>query len=172
VNHFPLPPKALLAILIGLGCLAACGSSTSPAPTNAGSSTLSVATTTLGPVLVDSSGYTLYYFLPQRGGVASACDSTCLATWPPLPASSSQTKTAALPGSLGAIVIPGGQREVTYNGWPLHRYSGDSAPGQTNGNGILNMWFAATPSTTATATSPVSPRPHPALTPTPNPYNY
>jgi hypothetical protein len=42
--------------------------------------------------------------------------------------------------------------EVTYNGWPLHTYSGDTGAAQTNGNGVSGMWFAATPGTTSTAT--------------------
>ena len=42
--------------------------------------------------------------------------------------------------------------EVTYNGWPLHTYASDTAAGQTGGQGIMNMWFAAMPGTSATST--------------------
>ena len=44
--------------------------------------------------------------------------------------------------------------EVTYNGWPLHTFAGDTAAGQTNGQGIGSQWFAAKPGTTATRRAP------------------
>jgi predicted lipoprotein with Yx(FWY)xxD motif len=35
--------------------------------------------------------------------------------------------------------------QVEYNGHPLYTFSGDTAPGQTNGEGLFGMWFVATP---------------------------
>ncbi|MBV9257350.1 MAG: hypothetical protein JO215_04975, partial [Ktedonobacteraceae bacterium] len=34
--------------------------------------------------------------------------------------------------------------QLCYNGHPLYTYSGDTSPGQTNGEGIGNKWFVAT----------------------------
>ena len=68
------------------------------------------------------------------------------------------TPTAAIVGVTGTlatapIMLNGATaNEVTYNGWPLHTFSGDTAAGQTNGNGIGGNWFAAMPGTTATST--------------------
>jgi predicted lipoprotein with Yx(FWY)xxD motif len=37
----------------------------------------------------------------------------------------------------------GGSTQSTYQGWPLYTYSGDTAAGQTNGNGV-GTWHAVT----------------------------
>jgi len=146
------------------GCGAAAGSTSSPGTpsTNNGgstSSTISTGTTSLGTVLVDSQGRTLYYFIPEQGGKLGACDASCLATWPPVTVSGSPTSSSGVTGTLGVVSITlngAAASEVTYNSWPLHRYSGDSASGQANGQGIANVWFAAEPATTSTETGATS----------------
>jgi predicted lipoprotein with Yx(FWY)xxD motif len=30
---------------------------------------------------------------------------------------------------------------ITYNNWPLYHFAGDSAPGDTNGQGLNDVWF-------------------------------
>jgi predicted lipoprotein with Yx(FWY)xxD motif len=101
-----------------------------------------------GTVLVDPRGFTLYRFVPESGGKA-VCTGGCAGTWPPLKVGAGATvsSSASLPGKLGTITLPDGTREATYNNWPLHTFSGDSAPGQDNGQGIGGQWFAVTPST-------------------------
>ena len=49
-------------------------------------------------------------------------------------------------GPLGTIATPSGGKQLTYMGWPLYTYSGDSAPGQANGQGSGGIWFAMTTS--------------------------
>ena len=51
---------------------------------------------------------------------------------------------ASLPGVLGVVKNANGT-QVTYNGHPLYTYSGDSAAGQTHGEGFAGKWFVATP---------------------------
>ena len=46
---------------------------------------------------------------------------------------------------LGRIKRPDGTTQVTYNGMPLYYFSGDANPGDTNGQGIGGVWFAAQP---------------------------
>ena len=46
---------------------------------------------------------------------------------------------------LGTITRPDGRIQVTYAGMTLYRYSADSKAGQTNGEGIQNIWFAISP---------------------------
>jgi predicted lipoprotein with Yx(FWY)xxD motif len=164
-----------------LAVLAACGaaattSSSSGTGSGSGTSTsptVSTGTTSLGTVLTDEHGLTLYYFLPQKGGVASACSATCLTAWPPVVVTGSPTSSSGVTGTLStvSIMLNGASvNEVTYNGWPLHTFSGDSASGQTNGQNVDNTWFAAEPGTTAdetgaTTAGTTSSTPPPAATP-------
>ena len=30
---------------------------------------------------------------------------------------------------------------MTYNGWPLYYFSGDAAPGDTNGQALNDVWW-------------------------------
>lgn len=149
--------KAL--ILVGaLTTLAACGGSSSTGTSSSsggggsnGSSTIATGSTSLGMVLTDSRGLTLYYFTPEQGNkVVCASDSSCNGTWPPVTSSSgAPSAPSGVNGTFGVVTLPNGQAEVTFNGWPLHTYAGDSGAGQTNGQGIAGKWFAATPSLTS-----------------------
>jgi predicted lipoprotein with Yx(FWY)xxD motif len=89
-------------------------------------------------ILVDgASGLTLYVFANDAANSGkSACNGSCATTWPPLTVSSGTTPSAGAgaSGKLGTITRDDGTTQVTYNGLPLHHYSGDSAPGDTNGN--------------------------------------
>ena len=157
------------------GCGAAATSPSSPGSGNGGSAspTVSTGTTSLGTVLVDSQGRTLYYFIPEQGGKIGACDASCLKTWPPVTVTGSPTSSSGVTGTLGvvSITVSGvAESEVTYNSWPLHRYAGDSGAGQTNGQNIANVWFAAEPATTSTETGATSGSGSPA-TPTASPTN-
>lgn len=94
-------------------------------------------------VLVTAAGLTLYY---RTTDTASAvCSGGCAGAWPPLIAGSgAPTSTATLAGKLATLTDANGM-QVTYNGHPLYRYSGDAKPGDTNGNKLANIWFVATP---------------------------
>jgi predicted lipoprotein with Yx(FWY)xxD motif len=110
----------------------------------------------VGTVLVDQSGRTLYLFTPEKGSTV-ACTGSCATTWPPVLASSGAQAAAASGGAqssmIGTVPLSGGQQEVTYNGWPLHTYSGDSAAGQANGQGIGGQWFTVTVAGSAAGSS-------------------
>lgn len=100
---------------------------------------------TLGAILTDSSGRTLYVFKNDAPGTSN-CNGNCATTWPPLAApSTTLTSGPGATGALAAITRGDGNRQVTYKGAPLYRYSNDSAPGDTKGQGIGGVWSAATP---------------------------
>ncbi|MBV9101921.1 MAG: hypothetical protein JO198_12875 [Candidatus Dormibacteraeota bacterium] len=147
----------LAGALTALSALAACGGSSSPAASSSGgagssgASTVATGSTSLGTVLTNSQGFTLYYFTPEQGSkVVCAATSACNGAWPPVTSSSgAPAAPSGVSGSFGVVTLPNGQAEVTYNGWPLHTYAGDSGAGQTNGQGIAGKWFAATPGLTA-----------------------
>jgi predicted lipoprotein with Yx(FWY)xxD motif len=50
-----------------------------------------------------------------------------------------------LPRELSTVDNPSGGLQLTYDGWPLYTFAGDSGPGQANGEGVGGVWFAMTP---------------------------
>jgi predicted lipoprotein with Yx(FWY)xxD motif len=133
-----------VAATAALVALAGCGSSTaSPSTSAAGTgSGTTLATTTIsghGLVLVaGSNSMTLYQFAqdtPNSG--TSACTGSCVGTWPPLiiPGGTTPSAATGITGQVGTITRSDGLGiQVVYNGRPLHFYSGDTKPGDANGN--------------------------------------
>ncbi len=103
----------------------------------------------LGKILVDSKGMTLYYFKKDKNG-KSACYGACAQAWPPVTTDGNPVaRNGAMAGKLGTTMRNDGSTQVTYAGWPLYLYAGDSKPGQANGNDITQFgaqWYALTPS--------------------------
>jgi predicted lipoprotein with Yx(FWY)xxD motif len=140
-------PLTALAIA---ACGAAAAATASPPKTSTGASaTVGVANTSLGSILVNSTGRTLYLFKADVG-TKSACSGACATAWPPLLATGTPTAGTGLTASkLGTITRAGGNHQVTYNGYPLYLFVKDQKPGQTTGQGATAFgaaWFALTPS--------------------------
>ncbi len=101
--------------------------------------------TASGDLLVGPTGKTLYTFAKDTA-TASACTGTCATNWPPLvggydPAHGhAPTAGKGVSGTLGTLTRADGAVQVTWNGKPLYYFRGDTAPGQTNGNGLLGEW--------------------------------
>jgi len=106
--------------------------------------TITVADSEVGPILVDQDGITLYIHTLDEGGVAT-CTGPCAETWPPVesPVSPGDDIDAPL---LGATIGDLGTTQATFNGWPLYRYTGDTAAGDVTGQGLDEVWFAVSPS--------------------------
>ncbi len=143
--------------------LAACGSSSSSSTTSSAASTQPAAQTSssssgavvvksasssLGTILVDSQGMTLYHLSGEQNGKFICTSTACLGVWHPLIAPSSGTPTGDV-GSLGTVKRPEGTVQVTYNGTPLYTFTGDQQAGETKGQGIKDVgtWSAVTAST-------------------------
>jgi predicted lipoprotein with Yx(FWY)xxD motif len=109
-----------------------------PAPVAPAAATVMSASTSAGTVVVaGADGKTVYQFNSDVANSGkSNCTGGCSGTWPPLtvPAGTTPTATSGVTGHLGTIVRSDGTVQVTYNGMPLYFYSGDTAPGQTNGH--------------------------------------
>jgi predicted lipoprotein with Yx(FWY)xxD motif len=101
---------------------------------------------TLGDHLVGPDGKTLYLFTKDSPRT-SACSDTCAATWPPLLAGDGGAPTAAagITGKIGTITRGDGRVQVTLSDVPLYTYSGDTAEGQTTGQGFGGFWFVVSP---------------------------
>ena len=82
-------------------------------------------------------GFTLYVFDndPANG---STCNDSCATTWPPLLVTDGTANGVA---NLGTITRNDGSTQATHNGKPLYFYNGDSAVGQTNGQGVGGVWW-------------------------------
>ena len=124
--------------------LAACGSSGTSASYSASahasaSSTASAATAAVGlktakvkgvTVLTNSKGFTLYSFAPDSA-TKSHCNGACATSWPPV----KPATTSAVKAPFATIKRSDGATQLTFHGHPLYTFTGDTSPGQANGNG-------------------------------------
>jgi predicted lipoprotein with Yx(FWY)xxD motif len=164
-----MPRTPLIALFAGLLFVAAaCGSdsddSSSSVTTTAsgaesgstttGTSTVAIADTSLGPVLVDGEGLTLYLFTPDTG-TESTCYDACASAWPALegPATAGDGIDA---GELATTTRTDGSVQVTYFGHPLYFYAGDGAPGDVSGQNVGGNWFVVDASGAAVKDTPAA----------------
>ncbi len=176
-----MPVSVKLAIPLATALLAAaCSSAATASPGSApaaGSSASASATGTVitthagsaGTFLTSGSGRAVYLWA-KDGMNMSACSDACAAAWPPMLATGTLTATGGAKASdLGTIIRTDGTKQATYDGHPLYYFVGDSAAGQTNGQGSDNFgaqwWLVApsgakiTSSDTATASAANAPAP-------------
>jgi predicted lipoprotein with Yx(FWY)xxD motif len=141
------------AIAVSL-LIAACGSSSSSSTTkvaaatppaapasNASASSTDVvktASSSLGTILVDAKGMTLYSLSAERNGKFICTSSACLGAWHPLTISAGSAPSGGV-GSLGTVKRPEGTLQVTYKGMPLYTFAQDTQAGQTSGQGIKDV---------------------------------
>src|SRR5438132_10037390 len=122
---------------------------TAPTPTTASAFTVQTAQAMLNrettTIMTNAQGLTLYYFTPDTAS-KTVCTGSCAQTWPPLlfTGTGKPTASTALPGEVEVYKNANGN-QVIYNDHPLYIYNGDSAAGQTSGEGLFGKWFVATP---------------------------
>jgi predicted lipoprotein with Yx(FWY)xxD motif len=113
----------------------------------------------LGTILVNAKGDTLYTFAPDKKSRVT-CTGGCASVWPP-----AKLPTGAKPVAAGQVrqsllasdPDPTGGLVITYAGWPLYTYVGDTAPGQHTGQALnLNggRWYVISPSGTVIKKKP------------------
>jgi len=143
-------PRTILAVA-AFAALAAAIFVLHPTATHAAQSkgaVVSTKTTSLGRVVVNSSGHTLYLFGKDRNG-KSACSGQCAVFWPPLITSGKPRATNGASASLiGTTKRADGRLQVTYNHHPLYTFVKDKKAGQTNGEGVSAFgatWDAVSP---------------------------
>ena len=154
-----------LAVPLAALSVAACGGSdnnnatAAPAPPKAPdgkAATIGEASTSLGNVLVDSQGRTIYLF-QKDSGTKSACSGACAGAWPPVRTSGKPTVGSGLTASkIGTTPRSDGKPQVTYNGHPLYLFQEDVNAGDTNGQGVNAFgaaWYVMSPAGDAITTS-------------------
>ncbi|HEY4450320.1 MAG TPA: hypothetical protein VGN13_01850 [Solirubrobacteraceae bacterium] len=147
--------------------LAACGSTSTSKTTSAGSAAVTPATqttgtasaavkavsnATLGTLLTNSRGMTLYHLSGEQNGKFICTSAACLGVWHPLIATSAGASNSGV-GSLGTVKRSNGVTQLTYRGAPLYTFAQDKRAGETNGQGIKDVgtWSAATTGASAAA---------------------
>jgi predicted lipoprotein with Yx(FWY)xxD motif len=105
--------------------------------------------TSLGTVLVDGQGRTLYLF-EKDTGTASTCSGGCASIWPPATTTGPATaKGGVVAAKLGTTKRADGTTEVTYAGHPLYTYAADAKPGDVKGQNLDQFgaeWYVLAPS--------------------------
>lgn len=144
------------AVVAALVTLTACGSNSSSSPNTTGSgggaqgassSQVKTASTSIGTVLVNSAGHTIYWFARDTAKTSN-CSGACATYWPPVKGPVTAAAGTSLPDTFGTITRSDGTVQATYDGHPLYTYVGDSAAGQAAGNGKNlsgGLWWAMTP---------------------------
>ena len=149
-----------VALAAPLLVLAACSSSSnysssggsgaaSSKPAAGKSVTVETSSGSLGTYLTDGSGRALYLFDSDHAN-ASTCSGACASAWPPLttkgiPKASGSARTSML----ATITRSDGSKQVAYGGHPLYYFAGDTATGDTNGEGVDGFgakWWVVSPS--------------------------
>ena len=151
-------PLAIALIAVACGSSASSAYSSTPygsAPASADISVAAKATrlgaarSSLGRIVVDGAGRTLYLFEKDKNR-RSACYGACAQYWPPLLSHGRPIARAGVKQSLvGTTRRRNGSMQVTYARHPLYRYVGDTRPGQTNGAGLQDFgggWDPISPS--------------------------
>jgi len=119
-------------------------SPTSTAPA-AGVETVAIADSGLGQILVDGDGRTLYLFQADADGEPT-CYDQCEDNWPPLVAEGEIAVGAGLDDSdFSTVARTDGTMQVRIGDWPLYYFAADAAPGDTNGQGVGDVWFVVSP---------------------------
>ena len=118
-----IPLVAIVVLVVGVA--------TAYATTQSTRARLGVRSTSIGRVLTDQRGRTLYLFMKDTRR-SSMCSGSCASFWPPLVTNGKPHWVKGVKAPLiGTIRPKPGVVQVTYAGHPLYRYALDSRPGQT-----------------------------------------
>lgn len=102
-----------------------------------------------GTYLIDGDGRSVYLWVADQGGT-STCSGSCASAWPPVTTTGQATANGdAVADEIGTVSRSDGSTQVTYHGHPLYYFTGDNAPGDTNGQGSDGFgakWWLVTPS--------------------------
>lgn len=151
-----LTVAAVVAVVVVLSA----GSSSKTAQAAASSarpaaSAVSIKSTSLGKILVDAHGRTLYLFAADKPNV-STLSSAGLVAWPAFRATA-KTPQAGNGASTAMIATIAATSQVTYAGHPLYYFVGDHGSGETNGQGLNKFgarWYVVGPGGNAITTAP------------------
>ena len=134
MQRFTVIAAAAIIALLMAGCAMDGDKASSVAP-------LKTMETSVGTVLADAQGFTLYTYKNDPMG-KSECNGRCARKWPPVPADG-----VVLPpdSELSVITRKDGKTQLAWRGHALYRWEKDKEPGQTTGHDLGEVWYAARP---------------------------
>ena len=163
----------LVSVVAAVVVIAACGSSsktaskssttastststpseitTTSAAASSGATLGAVTNSTIGQqILADSSGRTVYLFMPDGSSKTTTVPSSIRANWPPVKsAAATPTVGAGLDQSkLSVDMQADGTDQVAYGGHLLYTFAGDTAAGDAKGQGLGGVWYVLSPAGT------------------------
>ncbi len=99
-----------------------------------------------GQILVDADGMSLYMFDNDTEGAGeSSCAGGCAENWPPLTVDEEPKAGSGVTASLSTFERDDGKMQVAAGGWPLYYFVQDEEPGDTNGQGVQDVWWVLDP---------------------------
>lgn len=117
---------------------------------------------TLGKILTDKDGRTLYYHTNDFDG-KNACTGGCEAIWPVFNAeglTQSKLSEGLDIADFATTTTASGKKQLTYKGHPLYYFAPKvnevntpEAAGEVKGDGVLNVWYVAKPDYTIKLTN-------------------
>ena len=162
----------LIAAAVGVAALAVVATATAAMHAGGGKSTargavLAIRKTTLGRVLVDARGRTLYAYGLDRKG-KSVCYGSCATAWPPMLV---KAKPKAVTGLEAALIATtrrrDGRLQLVYARHPLYTFAFDKKAGAVGGEGYEKQWYALSPAGKVVKSAPKATKtPPPATTTT------
>lgn len=107
---------------------------------------LGTADTSLGTIVVDGTGMSVYYFdkdKPDSG--KSTCYESCASAWPPVVAESQTPQVEGVTAEVDTITRKDGTLQVTVDGLPVYTFAQDTAAGDVTGQGVNDIWWVLAP---------------------------
>ena len=143
MQYFPIGPATaashIMRLVVGVALLAVVAIAAASAFAAGSSVVVKVGPSSLGRVLVDAHGKTLYIWAHDKTS-KSTCNGACTGYWPPL---ITQGRPQAIAGAnsqlIGTSRRSDGRLQVTYAGHPLYSFALDTKAGQTNGEGLTDF---------------------------------
>ncbi|WP_372667877.1 SCO0930 family lipoprotein [Amycolatopsis kentuckyensis] len=98
----------------------------------------------VGQVITDQNGMTLYRFDKDTAKPPkSNCDGDCAKAWPPVLATGDVQVQGIDKNLVGKVTRSDGTEQITVGGWALYRYAKDTKAGDATGQGVGGAWYAA-----------------------------
>jgi predicted lipoprotein with Yx(FWY)xxD motif len=98
----------------------------------------------VGQVLTDQNGMTLYRFDKDTAKPPkSNCDGDCAKAWPPMLATGDVQVQGVDKNLVGKVTRSDGTEQITVGGWALYRYAKDTKAGDATGQGVGGAWYAS-----------------------------